>query len=132
MKRTYQCPHCRAVLNPGTKIVLRGQLAGRRGLFLFSPTPGNYEVVVPPGVELRKRDRVDFGCPVCGEDLTSRHEPSLAEIAFRTSSGDAGTVAFSRTWGNHETYFITREKVSRYGENADRDIMNYWGEGPEP
>ena len=35
MKRTYTCPHCQGVLNPGTKIVLRGERGASRALVLL-------------------------------------------------------------------------------------------------
>lgn len=131
MKRTYQCPHCRAILNPSTKIILRAQLDDRAGLFLFSPQPGNYDVIIPDGFQLREKDRVTFSCPVCTKDLTSHKDETLAEISFSSSSGSTGTVAFSRLFGHHSTYFITAEDVRSYGEHAVPLDMNFWGEGPE-
>lgn len=131
MKRTYSCPKCQAILNPGAKIVLRAEIEGHRGLFLFSPQPGNYDVVIPEGFGLRDKDTVTFGCPVCGHDLTSAREPTMAEIGFAAPAGVSGTVAFSRIAGRHATYFITQESVKPYGEHADSDAVNFWGAGPE-
>jgi hypothetical protein len=131
MKRTYQCPHCKAVLNPSTKIILRAELEGKKGLFLFSPQPGNYDVVIPEGFQIRKKDRISFSCPVCTRDLTSPRDEALAEIKFTSTSGAFGTVAFSRVFGHHATYFITAEDVRSYGEHAANMDVNYWGEGPE-
>jgi hypothetical protein len=98
---------------------------------LFSPQPGNYDVVLPDGFVLRRRDRVEFSCPVCGQALTSERDAAMAEIAFSTSSGLTGTVAFSRVYGHHATYFITEETVRSYGEHASTGDVNFWGEGPE-
>ncbi len=131
MKRIYLCPHCKAVLNPSTKIVLRAQSNGRTGLFLFSPRPGNYEVVIPDGFGLRPEDSVMFSCPVCSCDLTSAHDPALAEIRFSSRGGSTGTVAFSRVFGRHASYFITAERVRSYGEHALDRSLNFWGEGRE-
>ncbi len=130
MKRTYFCPHCRAVLNPSVKIVMRARLKRQSGLFLFSPRPGNYDVYVPEGFALTKGDQVVFACPVCGRDLTSRRGPEWAEIGFRTSADMRGTVVFSTVFGRHATYFITEEEIRWYGEDA-RDSLNFWGAGPE-
>ncbi len=130
MKRTYRCPHCRATLNPGTKIILRAKCQAGHGLFLFNPAPGNYEVIVPEGCTVRRKEVVTFSCPVCSADLTSVHDPALAEILFTAGSGLSGTVAFSRVAGQHASYFITAERVRTYGEHAQDRGMNYWGEGP--
>jgi hypothetical protein len=131
MKRTYSCPHCQATLNPGTKVVLRAQREGTQGLFLFSPRPGNYDVIVPDGFALKQQDVVTFGCPVCGAVLTSVHDPAMAEIAFTSANGVSGTVAFSRVAGRHASYFITAERVRSYGEHAEDRGLNFWGAGPE-
>lgn len=130
MKRTYECPHCNAVLNPNVKIVLRAQLKKRTGLFLFSPKPGNYDVFIPQGFNLVEGTRVEFACPVCGTDLTSSKGKTWAEIRFSTSTGVKGSVVFSKIYGAHATCFITEEQVRWYGEDA-REYTNFWGAGPE-
>jgi hypothetical protein len=130
MKRVYHCPHCRAILNPSTKVILRVQLRGYSGLFLFSPQPGNYEVAIPDGFPVRKGDVLVFHCPVCAIDLTSSHDGAFAEISV-TAGSHMATVAFSKTFGLHATYFITREDVKSYGEHASQVTVNFWGEGPE-
>ena len=53
MKRSYLCPKCDGVLNPNIKIILKTERAGRAALLLFSPQPGNYDVIVSPNVENR-------------------------------------------------------------------------------
>jgi hypothetical protein len=130
MKRVYFCPRCEAILNPGTKIILRASRQGRHALLLFSPQPGNYQVVIPGNFKLHTRDEVAFSCPVCAADLTSASDRSLSEIDFRSPSGEVGHVAFSRVYGHHETYFLTQEKVTRYGEHAESDGVNFFGVGP--
>ena len=129
MTRKYTCPHCHGTLNPNRKIILRAELGEQRGLFLFSPRPGNYDVLVPEGFKLRKHDVVEFACPLCNHNLRSAHDPSLAEIQATESTDRVASVAFSRTYGVHATYFITSERVRSYGEHAHADV-NFWGEGP--
>lgn len=130
MKRTYSCPHCGAVLNPSVKIVLRAQMKGHKGLFLFSPKPGNYDVFTPSDFPLKKGDEVEFSCPVCGDDLTSSKGKAWAEIRFQVSHATSGTVVFSKVYGHHATYFITQEEVRWYGEDA-KETVNFWGAGPD-
>lgn len=129
MKRTYSCPHCGAVLNPNVKIILRARLRGQRGLLLFSPKPGNYDVFAPAGFTLKKGDEVEFSCPVCGEDLTSSKGKAWAEIRFQVSPATAGSVVFSKVYGRHATFFVTEEDVRWYGEDA-QETLNFWGAGP--
>ena len=99
-------------------------------LILLSPQPGNYDAIVPEGFPVKPRDPVDFSCPLCGAGLASKRDPALAELAF--SAGEQrGTVAFSRVYGQHSTYFITEEAVKAYGEHASSDTVNFFGAGPE-
>lgn len=130
MKRTYSCPKCAAVLNPGTKIILRATLGKKKGLFLFSPKPGSYDLIVPDGFDLEKGDEADFACPVCGTDLTASKGKSWCEICFSTTPEDRGTVIFSKIYGHHATYFVCGDEIRWYGEHAPSSI-NFWGAGPE-
>jgi hypothetical protein len=131
MKRNYHCPKCYGILNPNVKIILRTECGGRRALLLFSPQPGNYDVTAPESFRLKKGDEVRFSCPLCARDLTSRRDRSMAEINFATPGGHAGRVVFSRVYGHHETYFVTKEEVRSYGRHADHDGVNFWGVGPK-
>jgi len=130
MKREYFCPHCDGRLNPNVKIILKAEHGSRRALFLFSPQPGNYQVIVPEGFRVRRGEEVKFSCPVCSHDLTSKRDKTKAEIRFIGTGGQEGSVVFSRAHGHHETYFVTREEVKRFGEHAAPEGMNFWGTGP--
>jgi predicted RNA-binding Zn-ribbon protein involved in translation (DUF1610 family) len=128
MKRVYACTHCKAILNPSAKIVLKARLGEQKGLFLFSPRPGNYDLFIPSNFPLKEGDEVEFSCPVCGKDLTSKRGASWAEIEFQSSADIRGTVLFSKTYGVHATCFITEENLRWYGEDANPAI-NFYGEG---
>ncbi|HEY3451288.1 MAG TPA: hypothetical protein VGK67_33325 [Myxococcales bacterium] len=130
MTRIYACPHCEGVLNPGNRIILRAQHKAARGLVLLSPKPGNYDVVLPAGFSVKAKDTVDFGCPLCGHDLTSKRDPKFAEVAFHKGE-KGGLVAFSRVFGQHSTYFVTEKKVKSYGKHAEPEPVNFFGAGPE-
>lgn len=131
MKRNYHCPKCYGILNPNVKIVLRTECAGRTALLLFSPQPGNYQVIAPESFHLKKNDEVRFSCPLCSLDLTSKRDPTMAEISFSSPGGQSGRAIFSRIFGHQETYFVTKEEVRGYGKHAARDGINYWGAGPK-
>jgi len=131
MKRNFLCPKCKGTLNPNVKIILKAERAGRSALLLFSPQPGNYDVIVPASFRLKKNDAVRFSCPLCSSDLTSKRDPAMAEISFASSNGQGGIVVFSRVLGHHETHFVTREEVRSYGEHAPQSGINFWGVGPK-
>jgi predicted RNA-binding Zn-ribbon protein involved in translation (DUF1610 family) len=127
MGRVYTCGKCGARLNPNVKIILRAEVSQRRALILLSPQPGNYSVIASEDFILRRNDAVRFSCPVCSADLTSAHDPGMAEIRFIGADRREGTVAFSRQPGHHATYVITEEKVRAYGEHAQEKRVNFWG-----
>lgn len=129
MKRLYECPHCRATLNPNVKIVLQAAKGSNRGLILLSPQPGNYTVHPAENLDLQNGDLLTFRCPVCHADLQSPISKDLAEIGFRNVNGEVGRVSFSRVFGEHATFFIVGEEVRVYGEDAGRyKGLNPFGE----
>lgn len=130
MKRSYICPSCKATLNPNVKIVLVGQVRGKRSLMLFSPQPGNYSLILGDTMDLRAGDLVDFLCPACGQNLRSKTDPALAILGFRVGSENDGHVLFSRRYGEKATYFVTREEMRSYGEDAETySGVNFFGAG---
>jgi hypothetical protein len=131
MKRNYHCPWCDGVLNPNVKLILKAERAGRAALVLFSPQPGNFQVIMPESFKLNKNDEVRFSCPLCGRDLTSNRDATKAQIRFAGPGAQSGVVIFSRVFGHHETYFVTNEEVRSYGEDAGPAGVNYWGAGPK-
>lgn len=132
MKRMYFCPTCKATLNPNVKIILTMARGRRRNLILLSPRPGDYSLIVPPEVSMRRGDEVEFFCPVCGVNLRSEANPHLTEIGFRLEDGTRGRVDFSRRFGEHATYFVTKERIRSYGEDAAAyGAANFFGAGGE-
>ena len=104
----------------------------RRSLILLSPRPGDYSVVLPDNVTLRRGDEVEFFCPVCGANLRSEVHTHLTEIGFQLEDGTKGRVNFSRKYGEHATYFVAKEQVRSYGENAGAyGTANFFGAGGE-
>lgn len=132
MKRRYCCPKCKALLNPGTKIILTARSGEKLGLVLFSPQPGNYNAIVPDELMLKPGDLVELRCPVCGASLDSRYNENLAHIDFVKEDGEAGQVNFSRRFGERATYFVTSETIRSYGPDAARyGGFNFFGESVE-
>ncbi len=132
MKRTYFCLTCLATLNPNVKLILTMAKGRRRSLILLSPRPGDYNVILPSEVTLRRGEEVEFYCPACGANLRSEANQHLTEIGFRLEDGTKGRVKFSRKYGEHATYFVTKEHVRSYGENAAiYGDANFFGAGGE-
>jgi hypothetical protein len=132
MKRTYSCPECSAVLNPNVKVILRASKGKRQALLLLSPRPGNYQVLGAEALGIARGDRVSFSCPVCHADLASAANRNLVELRFADEGGATGRVDFSRVFGEHATYVVTREQVRSYGEDAAAyGKVNFFGEGSD-
>ncbi len=132
MKRAYFCPECGATLNPNVNLILTMAKGRRRNLILLSPQPGNYSIILPGDVSLRRGEEVEFFCPACSTNLRSEANTHLTEIGFRLKDGTKGRVNFSRKYGEHATYFVTKEQIRSYGENAaiygDANIFGAGGE----
>jgi hypothetical protein len=130
MKRSYFCPHCKGLLNPGTKIILRAVKDLSAGLFLFSPQVGNYNLVMPDNFRLSIGDRVTFYCPICGADLTSEADKELAVLDSSTSGKSYFQVHFSRIFGKHATFVVKDGTVQSFGQHAGSYRgVNFFGEG---
>jgi predicted RNA-binding Zn-ribbon protein involved in translation (DUF1610 family) len=130
MKWKYECPHCRAVLNPNVKIILRIRRGKHKGLILFSPRPGNYQSICDPdfGVKLKEDELVEFACPVCGEILTSTASKKLAELLLLRPADKVHRIQFSRVYGEHATFILDGDSVVPYGEDAALyDEVNFFG-----
>jgi len=130
MNHLYFCPRCDATLNPNNKIIIAAANGPRKGLILFSPKPGDYEAIVADDLDLRDGDLVDMRCPVCSQTLTSDMNDRLASIKFKSEdTGAEGMVNFSRRYGERATYFVTREEIDSYGDDAAAYAkMNFFGE----
>jgi predicted RNA-binding Zn-ribbon protein involved in translation (DUF1610 family) len=129
MKWKYACPHCKAVLNPNIKIILRLRRGKRQGLILISPRPGNYKIICDDsfGQHLKDGELSEFSCPVCNAVLTSRASRNLAELLLLQPNGPR-RIQFSRVFGEHATFILNGEKVIPYGEHAAvYDEINFFG-----
>lgn len=128
MKKRYLCPHCEAVLNPNVKIVLLAKTEDARGLMLLNAKPGDYGLIVDPGVSLEVGEMVEFACPVCRGDLRSAADPHFVEILLDRGGESYSKVEFSRIYGKHATFIIDGRQVEAFGEDApDFEDINFFG-----
>ncbi|GAB4376199.1 MAG: hypothetical protein Kow0062_16150 [Acidobacteriota bacterium] len=128
----YYCPKCQATLNPNVKIILSARKGTRQGLVLLSPRPGEYDAIAAEELALEPGDKVEFFCPLCRADLTSRADDNLAELGYRGDRGEEGRVDFSRIFGEHATYFVSKGEVRSFGAHAshysDANFFGEWGD----
>jgi hypothetical protein len=130
MANDYYCPHCRASLNPGAHVVMRIGHQRQRGLVLLSPQVGNYRRVLPEGFTLQTGELANFGCPVCGDDLTSPVNRKLGEVLLKRGTHDYARVNFSKVFGEKATFVVESNGVHPFGVHAARyDDLNFFGEG---
>ena len=131
LKKIYYCTKCRAEMNPGTKIILKANLSSLKGLFLFSPRLGDYEVISPSDFPTHPGEEVEFSCPVCSFDLTSPRSERFAELMFMEGS-EEGRVIFSKVVGEQATFLIMSDKTETFGKDVGGyATTNFFGEGPK-
>ena len=113
------CPSCATHLNPREDLILAATTRGQKGLVLLHPEPGNYRVSLSHGFPLERGDVVQFFCPLCRADLTSALDANLVQLESTSHEGDEkGIVVFSRVYGDHATFVVTRGTVNAFGEDA--------------
>jgi hypothetical protein len=129
MSRHYSCPHCKKVLNPGTKVVLLIDNENDRELILLSPELGDYTVVYPLSFEPKLGFRYTMRCPICQANLTSKVNDNLVELEAETIDGRNEKVGFSRVYGERATFVGSGpDHVTLYGDHATRyEAPNFFG-----
>lgn len=130
MSRSYFCPHCRKLLNPGTKVVFLVENGLDMELVLLSSTLGDYSVVHSRSMEMLDGAVYTFRCPLCRADLTSANDNRFVELLSRDIEDDPPVrVGFSRIHGEHATFLMAETGTDRFGEHADRyENPNFFGE----
>ncbi|MHC5036453.1 MAG: hypothetical protein ACYTHM_03995 [Planctomycetota bacterium] len=130
MPLRYRCPHCKAILNPGTKVIFRVARGKRAALILLSPQVGNYNVILPEDFVLKEGEKTTFFCPVCREELTSPLNPLFNQVLRDRPEGGYDRVEFHRVFGKHATFVVTEDEVRAFGEDAPRyRNVNFFGAG---
>jgi hypothetical protein len=130
MSRSYLCPQCNGLLNPGTKVIFVIEQGGDRGLVLLSPKLGDYAMVLGAAFPLTAGVAYLFRCPICHADLTSPVDGNLVEILSRGAGGTVSRLDFSRIAGEHATFLRGPDGIERFGEHVGRyDDVNFFGAG---
>ncbi len=120
MRWTYSCPHCQAMLNPNETVILLAKMQDRDVLVGLHPQPGNYQVYLPPEVEMAAGTQWSFSCPVCRRELTTELSENLCALDMRTGR-HAHRMYFSRVAGERATFMVTAEGLLKdFGVHADQ------------
>ena len=133
MGRSFFCPHCRRMLNPGTKVIFLVENGGVRELMLLSAKLGEYSVVHSRSMSFEDGKIYTFRCPMCRSDLTSSLDENLVDILTQSEDEPMFRVSFSRVFGEQATFLRASDGVNRYGEDAERyESVNFFGEASDP
>ena len=133
MGRSFFCPHCRRMLNPGTKVIFLVENGSDRELMLLSAKLGEYSVVHSRSMSFEEGKIYTFRCPMCRSDLTSSLDENLVDILTQSEDEPMFRVSFSRVFGEQATFLRASDGVNRYGEDAERyESVNFFGETADP
>ena len=133
MGRSYFCPHCRRLLNPGTKVVFLVENGTDRELMLLSAKLGEYSVVHSRSMKFEEGKIYTFRCPMCRSDLTSSLDEKLVDILTESDDEVMVRVSFSRVFGEQATFLRAPDGINRFVEDASRyEGVNFFGETADP
>lgn len=120
MSKDYRCPRCEATLNPDRSVILVAAHAETRALIGFHPEPGNYEVYLPPGIQVEEGSRWLFSCPLCQADLTAAENEDLCHLQV-VEGETTSRVLFSRIAGEQATFIVGEDRVEQtHGDDSVR------------
>jgi hypothetical protein len=127
----YYCPYCKGQLKANQKIILASRKdSGERGLLLFNPKLGEYDILKHDSFQLTEGEHIDILCPLCHANLTDKTlDDNLARILMSDDTGQEYEIYFSEIVGMKCTYKIKGKEIEAFGEDAQRYI-NHWGEAP--
>jgi hypothetical protein len=132
MARSYFCPHCRKLLNPGTKVIFLVDAEQDCELMLLSAKLGDYSAVYARSMVFEEGRIYTFRCPLCRADLTSSLDEKLVDILTLTDDDALVRVSFSRVFGEQATFVMSGHGIDQFGEHALRyESLNFFGEAPD-
>jgi hypothetical protein len=132
MARSYFCPHCRKLLNPGTKVIFLVDTEQDCELMLLSAKLGDYSAVYARSMVFEEGRMYSFRCPLCRADLTSSLDENLVDILTLTDDDALVRVSFSRVFGEQATFVMAANGIDQFGEHALRyEGLNFFGEAPD-
>ena len=120
----YHCPKCNKSLSKGTKVQLLFKKPNQEELkqILLEPEPGNYDFYTTPPTNFNQGERVEFHCPKCKTDLTSKKDNDFVELKMMVNDFIFFEALFSCIYGDKRTYIITENDIDVYGDASYDDI----------
>lgn len=127
----FKCPYCNGQLKAHTKIILSARKPnGQRGLILFNPQLGEYDIITHNTFNLSEGEHLDMLCPLCHANLTDQTvNKNLAKILMIDEKGNESQIYFSEIVGTKSTYKVRGKDVQAFGKDAG-EYLNYWGVEP--
>lgn len=124
MKANYVCPICRTFLNIRDQIVILAKNEkGNKGILLFSIHLGNYKVIKHPCFDIEKGEKLSLFCPYCRKSLkNSKIHNNIFKILMQDDEDQEYEILFSGIYGERCTYQIIENKVSHFGQDAEKYI----------
>jgi hypothetical protein len=120
MSVEYTCPHCKGYLCIGKRIILTFKKnIWKGGLLLLHPKVGNYVYKHHSSYSFGIGEKVEFHCPICHHNLTSRKHPNLAMIHHKDQNGKQFEIFFSKVAGEKSTFKMYGDFVEIYGKHAN-------------
>lgn len=131
MKAEFLCPYCKGHLKANTKIILSARKRdGSRGIILFNPKLGAYDIIKHRTFRLEQGEQLDILCPLCHANLTDHTvSNNLAKILMIDENGTECSIYFSEIVGEKCTFKISQGSIESYGDDADA-YQNFWGAVP--
>lgn len=127
MSYDFICPHCKGHLCSGEDITLTvKKKRWKGGLLMLHPEVGNYNFKHHPSLSFTAGEKVEFLCPICHHNLSSKKHPDLALIYQIDKNGREYQIYFSKIAGQKSTFRMTGDFVEVYGKDADsyKDLFN--------
>ncbi len=122
MYNEFLCPECNGQLNvKGLLFFVSKAADGRDGLILLHPKLGNYSIINHKSFDISKGELMEFFCPICHKNLTSKIDNNLALIFMIDKKHIQHYILFSKINGERCTYRITGDELESFG----RDSSNY-------
>jgi len=117
---SFVCPSCKGHLNVGEKLVFATHTKrNHKGLILLSTTVGEYDYEHNDKFQLETGEKVDFRCPICQTDLTSKTNNEHAMIhMIGVEDNSLYEVYFSKIAGNKSTYIQAHGNIEAFGDDA--------------
>ena len=90
-------------------------------MILLSPKVGDYAKISHPNLKLKDGEEFKFYCPICHYNLAANDVgENLVKILMVDENDDHYEIYFSGISGEQCTYKVSKEKVEKFGDSAEK------------